>query len=54
MPLKHPFTPLSVAESFVREVMKLHGFPSMIVSGQNLYEPFLEGVISLTRNKFTP
>lgn len=32
LPLKHPFMTLSVTENFIQEVVKLHGFPSMIVS----------------------
>lgn len=43
MPFYHPFTTRDVAEMFVREVMRLHGFPSSIIFDRNsFYEPILE------------
>lgn len=30
--LRHPFTAATVAEAFVREIVRLHGFPSTIIS----------------------
>ena len=33
--LRYPFTTLKVAELFVKEVVRLHGFPTPIVSDQD-------------------
>lgn len=31
-PVKHPFTSMSIAEYFVNEVIRIHGFSSVVVS----------------------
>eukprot|EP00268_Persea_americana_P008229 TRINITY_DN13177_c0_g1_i1.p1 TRINITY_DN13177_c0_g1~~TRINITY_DN13177_c0_g1_i1.p1 ORF type:complete len:356 (-),score=41.18 TRINITY_DN13177_c0_g1_i1:3103-4170(-) len=35
VPLKHPYTALSVAQAFVREIFRLHGVPKSIVSDRD-------------------
>lgn len=35
IPLKHPFNARGVAESYIKEVVRLHGFPDNIVSDQD-------------------
>ena len=35
IPLKHPFTARSVAESFIREVVKFYGYPETMISDRD-------------------
>lgn len=35
--LKHPFTAVSVEEVFMKEIVRLHGFPSLIISDRDRF-----------------
>ena len=35
IPLKHPYTTLTVAKAFVQEIVRLHGVPTSIVSDRD-------------------
>jgi hypothetical protein len=35
VPVKHPYTTKDIAELFIKEIVRLHGFPSSIVSGRD-------------------
>lgn len=53
LPLRHPFSGLTVANVFVKETVKLHGFPKSIISdGSNLLERIFGGRYSDCRGKF--
>jgi len=46
IPLKHPYSARSVVESFMKEVVQLHGIPMSIVSDRDsIHESILEGVV---------
>ena len=35
IPLSHPYTALTIAQTFVSNIYKLHGLPSIIISGRD-------------------
>lgn len=53
IPLKHPFTAVSVAKAFVDNVVKLHGIPKSIVTdrGQLFMSSFWQQLFSLQGSK---
>lgn len=53
LPLWHPFTALDLAELFMKEVVRLHNFPSSIVSDHDkiFFSSFWTKILRLQRTK---
>lgn len=54
IPLKHPFSAQTMARAFIDQVVRLHGFPTSIISDRNkiFFEQFLEDSISVVGDLF--